>query len=80
MSVLANPCMASMQESHRAPHQIKFDMDSQKFLIDSGASAHLRNCRKDFVSYHPLSPQERKNDQVLGVSGEAVAPQGIRSI
>ena len=26
------------------------------------------------------SPQERKNDQVLGVSGEAVAPQGIGSI
>ena len=26
------------------------------------------------------SPQERKNDQVLGVRGEAVAPQGIGSI
>ena len=80
MSTLANPCMVSMQETHRAPHQIKFDTDSQKFLIDSGVSAHLRNRRKDFISYCALSPQERKNDQILGVSGEAVARQGIRSI
>ena len=72
--------MVSVQASDHAPHQIKFDMDSQKFLIDSGASAHIWNRRKDFVSYHVLSPQERKNNQVLGVSGETVAPQGIRSI
>ena len=72
--------MASVQASYHAPHQIKFDTDSQKFLIDSGASAHIWNCRKDFISYRVLSPQERKNDQVLGVSGETVAPQGIGSI
>ena len=76
----SNPCMASMQASNQAPHQIKFDTDSQKFLIDSGASAHIWNRCKDFMSYRVLSPQERKNDQVLGVSGETVAPQGIRSI
>ena len=69
-----------MQETHHSPHQIKFDTDSQKFLIDSGASAHLWNSCKDFISYHALSPQERKNDQILGVSREAVAPQGIGSI
>ena len=80
ISNLTNPCMASMQDSPRAPHQITFDTDSQKFLIDSGASAHLWNRRKDFIYYCSLSPQERKNDQVLGVSGEAVAPQGIGSI
>ena len=79
MSALTKSCMASMQEMHHSPHQIKFDMDLQKFLIDSGASAHLWNHHKDFISYCALSPQERKNDQVLGVSGEAVAPQGIRS-
>ena len=79
-SELTNPCMASMQDSPSAPHQIKFDTDSQKFLIDSGASAHLWNRRKDFIYYRSLSPQERKNNQVLGVSGEAVAPQGIGSI
>ena len=55
-------------------------MDSQKFLIDLGASAHLWNRHKDFISYRALSPQERKNDQVLGVSGEAIALQGIGSI
>ena len=77
ISGLSNLCMASVQASDHAPHQIKFDMDSQKFLIDSGASAHIWNCRKDFISYCVLSPQERKNDQVLGVSGETVAPQGI---
>ena len=77
ISELSNPCMASMQASDHAPHQIKFDMDSQKFLIDSGASAHIWNRCKDFVSYRVLSSQERKNDQVLGVSGETVAPQGI---
>ena len=27
---------ASVQETHHAPHQIKFDTDSLKFLIDSG--------------------------------------------
>ena len=75
MSALAKPCMASMQVSHHSPYQILL-----KFLIDSGASAHLWNHHKDFISYHSLSPQERKNNQVLGVSGEAVAPQGIRSI
>ena len=80
MSALATPCMVSMQETHRALHQIKFDMDLQKFLINSGASAHLWNHRKDFISYHALSPQEKKNDQVLGVSGDTVAPQGIGSI
>ena len=80
ISELTNLCMASMQDSPSAPHQIKFDTDSQKFLIDSGASAHLWNRRKDFIYYRSLSPQERKNDQVLGVSGEAVAPQGIGSI
>ena len=63
---LANPCMISMKESHRSPHQTKFDTDSQKFLINSGALAHLWNRHKDFISYHALSPQERKNDQVLG--------------
>ena len=77
---LTNQCMTSMQDSASAPRQIKFDTDSQKFLIDSGASAHLWNRRKDFIYYRSLSPQERKNDQVLGVSGEAVSPQGIGSI
>ena len=80
ISELTDPCMASMQHSPSVPHQIKFDTDSQKFLIDSGASAHLWNRRKDFIYYCSLSPQERKNDQVLGVSGEAVGPQGIGSI
>ena len=41
ISELTNPCMMSMQDSPSAPRQIKFDTDSQKFLIDSGASAHL---------------------------------------
>ena len=76
---LTNPCMTSTQDSPSEPHQIKFDTDSQKLLIDSGASAHLWNRRKDFIYYRSLSPQERKNDQVLGVSGEAVSPQGIGS-
>ena len=80
ISTLTNPYMASMQDFPCAPHQIKFDTDSQKFLIDSGASAHLWNRRKDFIYYHSLSPQERENDQVLGVSGDTVAPQGIGSI
>ena len=80
ISELSNPCMASVQASDHAPHQIKLDTDSQKFLIDSGASAHIWNCRKDFVSYCVLSPQERKIDQVLGVSGETVAPLVIGSI
>ena len=80
ISELTNPCMASMQDSPHVPHQMKFDTDSQKSLIDSGASAHLWNRRNDFIYYHSLSPHERKNDQVLGVSGEAVAPQGIGSI
>ena len=63
-------------------HHIKLNLIwiPKEFLIDSGASAHVWNQRKDFVSYHVLSPQERKKDQVLGVSGETVAPQGIRSI
>ena len=78
---LTNPCMMSMRDSLSAPRQIKFDTDSQKFLIDSGAYAHqFWNRRKDFIYYRSLSPQERKNDQVLGLSGEAVSPQGIGSI
>ena len=43
ISELSNPCIASVQASDHAPHQIKFDTDSQKFLIDSGASAHIWN-------------------------------------
>ena len=80
ISELTNPCMVSMQDSPHTPHQIKFDTDSQKFLIDSGTSAYLWNQCKDFIYYGSLSPQERKNDQVLGMSGEAAAPQGIGSI
>ena len=80
ISKLTNPCMTSLQDSPSVPCQIKFDTDSQKFLIDSGASAHLWNRQKDFIYYCSLSPQERKNDQVLGVSGGAVSPQGIGSI
>ena len=77
---LTNHCMTSMQDSSSAPRQIKFDTDSQKFLIDSGASAHLWNRQKDFIYYRFLSPQERKNNQVLDVSRETVSPQGIGSI
>ena len=66
-----------MRDSPSAPREIKFDTDSQKFLIDSGVSAHLWNRRKDFIYYRPFSPQERKIDQVLGVSGDAVSQQGI---
>ena len=77
---LTKPCMTSMRDSPSAPRQIIFDTDSQKFLIDSGASAHLWNHRNDFIYYRSLSPQERKNDQVLGMGGEDVSPQGIGSI
>ena len=80
ISELTNLCMTSVQDAPSAPRQIKFDTDSQKFLIDSDASAHLWNKQKDFIYYRPLSPQERKNNQVLGMSGEAVSPQGIGSI
>ena len=38
-----NPCMTSMEDSPSAPCQIKFNSDSQKFLIDSGSSTHLWN-------------------------------------
>ena len=80
LSASTQACMMSIQETHPSPHQIKFDTDSQKFLIDSGVSAHLWHHHKDFISYCTLSPHERKMDQVLGVSGEAVAPEGIRSV
>ena len=32
ISELSNPCMASVQASDHAPHQIKFDMDSQRIF------------------------------------------------
>ena len=55
-----NPCMMSMRDSPSAPRQIKFDTDSQKFLIDSGASAHLWNRRKDFIYYRPFSHKKER--------------------
>ena len=79
-SASTNACMVSVQETHHSPHQIKVNTDSQKFLIDSGASAHLWNHLKDFISYCSLSPQGRKNDQVLAVSRQMVASQGIGSV
>ena len=72
--------MASPQHSSDNPHQIQFDSDSQKFLINSGASIHMWARCKDFVSYHILTKDKQERDQVLGISGTMIKPLGIRSV
>ena len=66
LSELSNPCMASVQASDHTPHQIKFDTDSQKFLIDSGASAHIWNRRKDFISYRVFPLRKERTTKCWG--------------
>ena len=73
--------MNSVQELAReVPLQPVFDTDARKFLIDSGASAHLWNRRQDFSSYHRLSRQEQEQDKVLGVNGKTIKPIGIGTV
>ena len=73
-----NQCMTSMHDSASAPRQIKFDTDSQKFLIDSGASAHLWNRRKDFIYYRSLSPTRMKERSSLGREWRSCITTGNR--
>ena len=72
--------MASPQHPSDNPHQIQFDSDSQKFLINSGASVHMWAQQKDFISYHILTNDEQERDQVLGVSATMIQPLGIGSV
>ena len=72
--------MTSPQHSSDNPHQIQFDSNSQKFLIDSGASVHMWAQCKDFISYHILTKDKQERDQVLGVSSTMIKPLGIRSV
>ena len=65
--------MNSVKELAREVHiQPVFDTDARKFLIDSGASTHLWNRRRDFSSYPRLSHQEQEQDKVLGVNGKTI--------
>ena len=54
LSASTNACMASIQETHHAPHQIKFENDSQKFLIDSGVS--VCSLLESLQGFHLLPP------------------------
>ena len=72
--------MASAQQPSDNPHQIQFDADSQKFLINSGASVHMWAQCKDFISYYILTNDEQERDQVLGVSSTMIKPFGIGSV
>ena len=54
--------MVSPQHTSENPHQIQFYSDSQKFLIDSGASVHMWAQHKDFISYHVLTNDEQERD------------------
>ena len=72
--------MASPQHPSNNPHQIQFDSDSQKFLINSGASIHMWAWHKDFVSYHVLTKDEQERGQVFGISGTMMKPLGIGSV
>ena len=72
--------MVSPQHPSDDPHQNQFDSDSQKFLINSGASVHMWAKCKDFISYHILTNDEQDWDQVLGVSSTMIKPLGIGSV
>ena len=79
-NVLPVLCMAPPQHPSDNPHQIQFNSDSQKILIDSGASVHLWAHHKDLVSYHVHTKDEQERDQVLGVSSTMIRPLGISSV
>ena len=68
------------QGALQAPQQAILDLDSYQFLIDSGASTHMWNRRKDFILHHPLNKEEQTCDQVLRVSSTAILPMGIGTI
>ena len=72
--------MASAQQPSDNPHQIQFDADSQKFLINSGASVHMWAQCKDFISYYIITNDEQERDRVLGVSSTMIKPLGIGSV
>ena len=73
--------MHSTQEATRPmTQQTLFDTDAYKFLIDSGASTHMWNQRKDFISYKVLSKEEQKKEQVIGISGDMIQPFGVGSV
>ena len=72
--------MVSPQQPSDNPHQTQFDSDSQKFLINSGASVHMWAQRKNFISYCVLTNNEQERDQVLGVCDTMIKPLGISSV
>ena len=73
--------MNSIQELAKpGPQQMLFDTDLWKSLINSGASTHMSNWRKDFISYHSLSKDEQEMDKVLSMSGDIIMPQGIGTV
>ena len=57
--------MHSAQESTQpGPQHTLFDTDSHKFLINSGASMHMWNQRKDFLPYKQFFQEKQKKEQV----------------
>ena len=66
--------------THPVPQQTLFDTDAHKFLIDSGTSTHIWNQRKDFITYKPLSKEDQKKEQVLGINGDMTKPLGVGTV
>ena len=71
---------AGHELTRSTPQQALFDMDSKKFLIDSGASVHMWSKQTDFVSYEALTKPEQECEQVLGVNGATTKPLGIGTV
>ena len=65
------------QGTLQPPQQAIFNLDSNKFLINSGASMHMWHRRKDYISDHPLTKEEQTHDQVLGVSSATILLMGM---
>ena len=73
--------MHSTQESTRpGPQHTLFDTDAHKFLINSGASTHMWDQRKDFQTYKQFSKEDQKKEQVLGISSDMIQPLGVGTI
>lgn len=76
----STPLAMNAEEPQQGPHQMIFDSDARKFLLDSGASNHLWARRQDFTSYRSLTRTEQEKEAVLGVSGTKVTPLGIGTV
>ena len=71
---------ASHEVARPTPQQALFDIDSKKFLIDSGSSVYMWSKQTNFVSYQALTKPEQEHEQVLRDNGATTKSHSLLAL